>query len=104
MSVYLIATIELRSGAMPRFAPVMAQIVSIVETVGWKLSSAFTSKTGKVGTVIDVWELPDANHLDAGFAAIASDPRFAAIQAALQGSIITESLMLADRLTYPPAT
>ena len=104
MSVYLIATIELRSGAMAKFVPAMAQIVSIVETVGWKLSSAFTSKIGKVGTVIDVWELPDANHVDAGFAAIARDPRFAAIQSVLQESIVTESLMLADRLTYPPAT
>ena len=104
MSVYLFATIELKSGAMAKFAPVMAEIVSIVETVGWKLVSAFTSKTGKVGTVIDLWELPGLDSLDLGFAAIAKDPRFPRIQAVLQDSIITESLMLADRLVYPVTT
>ncbi len=103
MSVYLIATIELKSGAMPKFAPTMAQIVSIVETVGWKLHGAYALRTGKVGTVIDVWELPDMNHMDAGFAAIAQDPRFAAIQAALGECIIQESLAFADALVYPPA-
>ena len=103
MSVYLIATIELKSGAMARFAPVMSQIISIVETVGWKLAAAYSLKTGKVGTVIDVWELPDANHLDLGFAAIAKDPRVGSIQAVLQDSIIQESLVLADRLLYPTA-
>ena len=101
MSVFLIATIELKSGAMPKFAPTMAQIVSIVEAAGWKLAAAYALKTGKVGTVIDVWELPDANHLDLGFAAIAKDPRFASIQAALQECIIQESLAFADRLIYP---
>jgi hypothetical protein len=102
VSVYLIATIELDPAGFDRFKGAMAQMVGILEATGWKLASAFSVRIGQLGTVIDIWELPDAGHLDIGLGAVARHPRFPAIQAVLRETIRKETLVLADSLVYPP--
>jgi hypothetical protein len=101
MSVYLIATIEVKAGAMDRFKAALGEIIPIVGGAGWKLVNAYALRTGQLGTVIDIWEMPDFNHLNLGMAAIAQSPRIADIQAALQDSIIKETISFADKLVYP---
>jgi hypothetical protein len=101
MSVYLIATIETRPGGMPALVGAIAEMIPILETKGWTLASAFTHRTGLLGTVIDIWEMPDANSMTLGMAAIAQSPGFPRIQQALQDSIARETLVLADKLEYP---
>jgi len=101
MSVFMIAQIEVRSGAMAKFTAAVGEIIPIVEAAGWKLVAAYAFRTGKLGTVIDVWEMADHNQLNAGFAAIAASPRAPEIQAALQDAVIQETLSFADALIYP---
>ncbi len=103
MSVYLIATIELKAGAMPRFMSAIAEMIPILEGVGWKLASAYTLRTGQLGTVIDIWEMADFNAMNVGMGAIAKSPRFPEIQVILQETIAKETLVLADKLEYPSA-
>ena len=101
MSVYLIANIQVRAASFSKFTAVMSKIVAIAETAGWKLASAYVTRVGQLNTVIDVWELDDFNHMNAGMGAIAAHPDFPAIQAVLQEAIIQETLSFADKLTYP---
>jgi hypothetical protein len=101
VSVYLIASIEVRAAGFSRFVEVMSEVVSIAQAAGWKLASAYVTRVGQLNTVIDVWELEDFNHMDRGMRALAQHPRFPAIQAVLHDVIVRETLTLADRLTYP---
>ncbi len=104
VSVYLIANIEVKAGAMPRFMAALGEIVPLVEAVGWKLVSAYALRTGLLGTVIDIWEMSDHNQMNVGFAAIAASPRFSDIQASLQETVLRETLSFADALIYPGAS
>jgi hypothetical protein len=101
MSVFLIATIEVKASGFAAFANALGEIVPIVEGAGWKLASAYVLRTGKLSTVIDVWELSDFNHMNIGMGAIAQSPKFPEIQAVLQETIISETLSFADKLVYP---
>jgi hypothetical protein len=101
MSVYLIATIEVKGSGFAAFSGAIGEMIPILESVGWRLASAYSLRTGQLGTVIDIWELDDFNHMNVGMAAIAQSPRFPQIQAVLQDTILKETLCLADKLTYP---
>ena len=101
MSVYLIATIETRPGGLEGVKTAIAEMIPILESQGWKLASAYALRTGQLGTIIDVWELPDFNSMNTGMAAVAQSPNFPAIQRLLQESIAKETLVLADALEYP---
>lgn len=101
MSVFLIATLEVRPGHFPQFVETMAKIAGIVEANGWKLAGAYTHRTGQLNTVIDIWELPDMNAMQTGMGAVAGSPEFAAISAVLAEAVTKETLTFADRLFYP---
>jgi hypothetical protein len=101
MSVNLIATIEVRPDGFDRFCVAVGEIVGIVGEAGWKLVGAYQLRTGRLYTVIDVWQLDDFNHLDVGLAALARHPRFADLRAVLHDTIAKETLALANRLNYP---
>ena len=101
VSVYLIATIETKPGGLPGLVEAIAEMIPILETEGWTLFSAFTQRTGQLGVVIDIWELPDRNAMDAGMGAVARSPGFPEISAKLQASIAKETLVFADKLDYP---
>ncbi len=101
MSVYLIATIETRPGGLDGLKSAIAEMIPILETQGWKLASAYVLRTGQLGTVIDIWELPDFNSMNLGMGAVAQSPNFPSIQKTLQESIAKETLTFADALEYP---
>ena len=101
MSAYLIATIETKPGGMDTLVATIAEMIPILESKGWKLASAYTLRTGLLGTVIDIWELPDFNAMNTGMGAIAQSAGFPRIREALQSCIARETLVLADKLEYP---
>ena len=102
MSVYLMATLEIKPGEMARFSKVLGEMVPIVESVGWRLATAFTLRTGPLNTVVDLWELPDFNAMNVGMGAIAANKRFPHIAAELQACVIRETLCFADKIDYAP--
>lgn len=101
MSVFLIANIKVKASGLAAFKATMARVQAIAEGAGWRLAAAYALRTGKLNTVIDVWELNDFNHMNVGMAALAQHPDFPEIQAVLQETIVEETLSLADKLTYP---
>ncbi len=101
MSVYLIATIEVKASLFGPFTEAMGTLQAIVEGAGWKLASAYVLRTGQLNTVIDIWELDDHNHMTAGFAAVGTDPRAAGIATVLGEAVIKETITFADAITFP---
>ena len=100
MAVYFQATIELRADAVETFLHTMEIVVPIAEKAGWKLTGAYMQRSGRLHTVIDIWELEDYNHYDRGLHAIAADPRFPQISAALAESIERETTVFMQKAPY----
>lgn len=85
---------------MARFLGVMARAVPILESHGWRLAGAFVQRTGQLNTVFDLWELEDFNHFDRALQAFRGHPRFAEILAGLNDTVISETIVFADRAPY----
>jgi hypothetical protein len=100
MAVYLHATLEVRPGQFTRFCETMDGIASIVEAVGWKLDRALVQRTGRLNTVIDLWQLEDFNHFDRGIQAIAAHERAEELQAGLAETVQAEALVFATQAPY----
>ena len=100
MSVYLQATLEIDGAGYSRFVETMREWVPIIEQCGWKLSAAYMHRTGRLNTVIDIWELEDMGHMDRGFQALMSHPRFAEFKKVLDETVRTETLILLQKFSY----
>jgi hypothetical protein len=100
MAVHLIARIEIRSGQTGRFMQAMPEVAAAAVEAGWKLDGSYMQRTGRVNTLVNVWELEDYGHLDRGWAAMADNPRFQAVAAILGEAVVNETLTFADKLSY----
>ncbi len=72
----------------------------ILEAAGWRLAGAFVQRTGRLNTVIDLWELEDFNHYDRGIRALTGHVDFAGIAATLAETVRNETIVFADRAPY----
>jgi NIPSNAP len=100
MSIHLQATLEIQAAGFERFVATMAQAVPILEAVGWKLDSAYMHCTGRLSTVVDLWQLEDYNHYDRGMQALMTHPAFPQIRQALADTVRNETLVFMQRLAY----
>lgn len=100
MTVFLHVTLEVRASGMSRFAAAMEEIVPLLEGWGWRLDRALRFRTGKLNTVVDIWELPDFGAYDAGLKKFVSHPRFAALKEVLDDTVNAETVAFADTLDY----
>ena len=101
MSVYLHVTLEIHAAGLSRFLDGMGSVaVPFLEGQGWKLSGAFVQRSGRLGNVIDLWELEDFQHYDRALKAFGADPSFPAFQAMLAETVISETVVFADRASY----
>ncbi|WP_168669388.1 NIPSNAP family protein [Paraburkholderia sp. SG-MS1] len=71
--VFLHALIKLHPGKLQAFKNRLAVMAPLQARHGWKLIGCFSSISGDLNTVIDLWELPNPNALQAALA----DPAFA---------------------------
>lgn len=97
MSVFLHVTLEVEAAGLADFSATMAQAVPILEAQGWRLAAALVQRTGRLNTVIDLWELRDFNHFDEGLQTLVAHPRFAEIKAGLDRTVKSETIVFADR-------
>lgn len=97
---YLHVTLELQPGALERFKAVMARAKPVLEAAGWRLAGAYLQRTGRLNTVIDLWELADMNHYDQGLVALVAHPAFPEIKAELDASVAKETVVFADSVSY----
>lgn len=104
MTTYFQATIELRADRVELFCQNMQQrLLPIVESVGWKLIGAYMQSTGRLNTVIDIWELEDLNHYEHGLKTLTEHPDFPDIAAAIALAVERETLVFMNAAPYLPA-
>jgi hypothetical protein len=101
MTVFLHVTLEVHASGLRRFLEGMDKTaVPFLERQGWRLAGAFVQRTGRLGAVIDLWELDDFQHYDRALQAFMSDPDFQAFSAMLAETVISETVVFADRASY----
>lgn len=101
MSVYLHVTLEIRAAGLARFLEAMEKTATpILENEGWRLAGAFVQRSGRLGNVIDLWELEDYQHYDRALKAFAAHPGFPAFKKVLEETVISETVVFADAASY----
>lgn len=100
MSVYLHVTLEVEAAGMSRFLGAMGEITPILESEGWRLAGAFVQRSGRLQTVIDLWELRDFNHYDAALKALMAHARFPEFAQVLAQTVRNETVVFADKAPY----
>jgi hypothetical protein len=104
MSVFLHVTLEIHAAGLPRFMSAMGDTaVPFLERQGWKLRGAFVQRTGRLGNVIDLWELDDFQHYDRALQAFYAEPTFADFKKVLEETVISETVVFAGRAPYMAA-
>ncbi len=98
--VYAHAVLKVRIGRYDEFCVAMAKQVVILEGLGWKLVGAWTSAVGQICTVVDLWELEDANAYFDVTAKWRSDPSFLEFRAVTKEVLIEETISLMLKAPY----
>ena len=102
MTVYVHAILKLKIGSYDRFCAAMATQVGILEQHGWKLIGGYTTAIGSVCTIIDLWELEDANAFFEANAKWRAHPEFAAFRAVTSEAVLEESISMVTKVPYSP--
>ena len=101
MSVFLHVTLDVHAADLGRFLEAMeTTAVPFLERQGWKLAGAFIQRTGRLGTVIDLWELEDFQHYDRALQALMADDSYPALKRVLEETVINETVVFADKASY----
>jgi len=56
--------LKIYQGQMEKFCEVMAGVLPFLEERGWKLLAAYQHIIGRQNTIVDIWEIPDANSVE----------------------------------------
>lgn len=92
--VYLQASIKLRPGTLQQFTKMLGNLTPVVGKHGWKLLGSYVTAVGRLNTVVDFWELPDAGALQAALA----DPELQKMGPQISECIEDETLQLMMKL------
>lgn len=98
--VYLQATLKIYQGQMEKFCQVMAGVVPILEERGWKLLAAYQNLIGRQNTIVDIWELPDANSVEKTLGAVSQLAVFRDLAGQLNGVVEEEVLQVMTKASY----
>lgn len=97
--VYMFAHIKLRPGKVQKFTEMIGELASVLEEKGgWKLQGSYFNTIGRLNTVIDVWELPDANAVQTTLELASQDPKFQKFIPVIEECIEDEVLQLMTKL------
>jgi hypothetical protein len=101
VSVYLHVTLEIHAAGLSKFLAAMEETaVPFLERQGWRLAGAFVQRSGRLGNVIDLWELDDFQHYDRALRAFYGEPTFAAFKQVLEETVISETVVFCDAASY----
>ncbi|MBI3795670.1 MAG: NIPSNAP family protein [Deltaproteobacteria bacterium] len=92
--VYLQASLKLRAGKLSDFISMLNSVTPVLGKHGWKLLGSYASMVGRLNTVVDVWELPNAEAIQAGM----SDPELAKFAPQISEIVEDETLTLMTKL------
>lgn len=100
--VYVHARLKLKVGMYEEFCEAIGKQVPVLESHGWKLVGAWTAVVGKVCTVVDLWELPDANTFFDGLAAWRQSENFTEFRKVTSAAILEEDISMMKKVPYSP--
>src|SRR5437016_5874087 len=92
--VYLQASIKLYPGKLQDFTALLNTLLPVIGKHGWKLLGSYACLAGRLNTAVDLWELPDANALQAAL----SDPEFAKFAPQISEIVEDETLTILTKL------
>jgi hypothetical protein len=92
--VYLQASIKLYPGKLQDFTALLNSLLPVVGKHGWKLVGSYATIAGRLNTVLDVWELPDPNALQAAL----SDPEMQKVAPRISEIVEDETLTIMTKL------
>lgn len=92
--VYLQASIKLYPGKLQDFTNLLNTLLPVVGKHGWKLVGSYASVVGRLNTVVDLWELPNAEALQAAL----SDPEMAKVAPRIAEIVEDETLAMLTKL------
>jgi len=92
--VYLQASIKLKPGKLQDFVAMLNELAPILAKRGMKLLGSYGNVVGRLNTVVDFWELPDANALQAAL----SDPELQKVAPRISDIIEDETQVLLTKL------
>jgi hypothetical protein len=101
MSLNMQSTLEVEANGLARFIALMGEMVPILEGVGWKLEGAFMHTSGRLNTVVDLWQLEDYNHYGHGLATLMAHPEFPRFSQTLGEVVRNETVVFLQQLQYP---
>lgn len=100
--LYLHATLKIKHGQLERFCEAKAAQIPVLEGYGWKLVGGWTNIFGRIYTVINIWEVPDANAFMESAAEWRDTPAGQAFRAVTSEVVEEEVLILMRSLPYGP--
>lgn len=92
--VYLQASIKLYPGKLQEFTNLINTLLPLVGKHGWKLVGSYATIGGRLNTVMDLWEVPDPNAVQA----VLSDPEFAKYAPQINSIVEDEVLTILTKL------
>jgi hypothetical protein len=92
--VYLQASIKLRAGKLQDFISLLNTLTPVLGKHGWKLLGSYASMVGRLNTVVDLWELPSPNAVQAAL----SDPEMAKYAPQISEIVEDETLTMMTKL------
>jgi hypothetical protein len=92
--VYLQASIKLKAGKLEEFVSMLNKLAPVLAKRGMKLLGSYGNVVGRLNTVVDLWELPDANALQAAL----SDPELQKLAPSISEIIEDETQVLLTKL------
>ena len=96
---YVFAHIQLRPGKVEKFTEMLQAIAPILSnSVGWKLHGSYFNTIGRINSVLDVWEVPDANAVGAAMEVLGQEPEMQKWLPVIEDCIESETLQLMEKL------
>lgn len=102
MSLFMHATLTPVAGRLADLGDTVAWLKTGLERSGMTLRRAWTSTSGEPGTMVDLWELPDANTIVGALTAAAEHPRHEETMAKLATVLQDEVLRLVSPAPHCP--
>ena len=92
------AEIIVRPGQLSAMLDLLGRrMVPIFEAKGgWRLCACFVQRTGRLNTIVDIWELEDYGHFERGYAVFRDDPEYPAVRADLDRFVESETIVFMD--------
>ena len=100
--VYLHVTLKVKQNKVEPFCEILSHIVPVLERHGWKLIGAYQTQIGRLNTIVDLWELPDANAVQSVLEVVGQTPEFQEWAPKLEECLEDEVLQIMTKVPYSP--